>query len=49
MQSRGYGNGTSGCPMHNGQGRNGSGSYGMMGNGGRGMMGGWWQDTQQNP
>jgi hypothetical protein len=47
MQSRGYGNGTAGCPMHNGQGGNGYGR-GMMGNGaGRGMMGGW--GAQQNP
>ena len=48
MQNRGfgYGDGTAGCPMHNGQGGNGYGR-GMMGNGGRGMMGGW--GAQQNP
>jgi hypothetical protein len=45
MQSRGYGNGTSGCPMHNGQGGSGYGR-GMMQNGGRGMMGGWGQGAQ---
>jgi hypothetical protein len=49
MQNRGYGNGTTGCPMQNGQRGNGSG-HGMMGNGsGRGMMGGWGQSAQQNP
>ena len=46
MQNRGFGDGTTGCPMHNGQGGNGYGR-GMMGNGGRGMMGGW--GAQQNP
>ena len=48
MQNRGFGNGngTTGCPMHNGQGGSGYGR-GMMGNGGRGMMGGW--GAQQNP
>jgi hypothetical protein len=46
MQSRGYGIGSTGCPMQNGQGGYGR---GMMGNGGRGMMGGGWQSPQQNP
>ena len=47
MQNRGYGDGTTGCPMHSGQGGNGYGR-GMMGNGaGRGMMGGW--GAQSNP
>ncbi len=48
MQNRGFGNGTTGCPMQNGQGGNGYGR-GMMQGGGRGMMGGWGQNAQQNP
>jgi hypothetical protein len=51
MQNRGFGNGngTTGCPMQNGQGGNGYGR-GMMQGGGRGMMGGGWgQNYQQNP
>ena len=49
MQERGYGNGSSNCPMQNGQGSNGYGR-GMMGNGyGRGMIGAWGQGAPSNP
>jgi hypothetical protein len=47
MQSRGYGDGTGNCPMHNGQGGAGYGR-GMMQNG-AGMMGRWGQGAQTNP